>query len=103
MIKYNSGAFGILVLLRLHGSAAFKSLTPALLSTFIYILMWHVTDLETNPIFDHPYPMGALMVAFSFLLTFKASFSYNRVSAGCERTFLVDQMQRTNASHNCLI
>lgn len=29
-------------------------------------------------IFDHPYPIGALIVAFTFLLSFKANFSYNR-------------------------
>jgi len=79
MIKYYGGSFGFKVILRLHGSAVFKSLTPALLSTFIYLILYHTTDLTYNQIMPHPYPIGALMVAFSFLLTFKMSFSYNRV------------------------
>mmetsp|Transcript_19275 Transcript_19275/g.44901 ORF Transcript_19275/g.44901 Transcript_19275/m.44901 type:complete len:94 (+) Transcript_19275:17-298(+) len=83
MIKYQGGAFGFLILLRLHGSAAFKSLTPAVLSTAIFIIIWNTTDLENERLLVHPYPMAALMVAFTFLLTFKASFSYNRYWEAC--------------------
>lgn len=39
-----------------------------------------MTDLEDadDQIFDHPYPMGALIAALTFLLAFRANFSYNR-------------------------
>jgi hypothetical protein len=84
MIKYTSGAYGFRMLFRLHGSAAFKALTPALLSTAVYVAFYHVFpgihEVDENRIFDHPYPLAALISAFSFMLTFKASFSYNRVS-----------------------
>ena len=43
MIKYNSGSFGFGLLFRLHGSAVFKSFFPALISSFIYILLYQVT------------------------------------------------------------
>jgi hypothetical protein len=33
---------------------------------------------EGNEILEHPYPMGALVAAFTFLLAFRANFSYNR-------------------------
>ena len=100
MIKYNDGAYGLKVLLRLHGSAVFKSLTPAVLSSVVYLICFHYTDLKAEadggtPVFDHPYPMGALILAFSFLLTFKMSFSYNRVRS-CRRSAL-----RTNARVLC--
>ena len=83
MIKYVSGAYGFRILLRLHGSAAFKALTPALLSTAVYVAFSCVFPRlheDDTQVFDHPYPLAALISAFSFMLTFKASFSYNRVS-----------------------
>ena len=83
MIKYVAGAYGFRILFRLHGSAAFKSLTPALFSTAVYVAFnFAVPGLfeDSFELFDHPYPLAALISAFSFMLTFKASFSYNRVS-----------------------
>lgn len=80
MITYRSGgAFGCNILFRLHGSAVFKSCTPAILSSIIYVLLFEFTDISPdNKLMDHPYPMGALIAAFSFLLIFRANFSYNR-------------------------
>jgi hypothetical protein len=83
MITYDGGAFGYRLLFRLHGSAVFKSLTPALLSSIIYILLYSFSDLNEDQIFDHPYPMAALVTAFSFLLVFRANFSYNRYWEAC--------------------
>ena len=78
MITYNGGAFGFKILFRLHGSAVAKSITPALLSSAIYILLVKFSNIEEDEIFDHPYPIGALVSAFSFLLVFRANFSYHR-------------------------
>jgi len=54
---------------------------PALLSSIIYLVLYRTLDLEVdgNEIMDHPYPMGALVAAFTFLLSFRANFAYNRV------------------------
>jgi nucleoid-associated protein YgaU len=62
------------------GSAVFKSLTPALVSSIIYLILYYLLELEEegNEILEHPYPMGALVAAFTFLLAFRANFSYNR-------------------------
>ena len=62
------------------GSAVFKSFFPAFLSSLVYVLLFYVTDLEEDDdqIFDHPYPMGALISALTFLLAFRANFAYNR-------------------------
>lgn len=62
------------------GSALFKSLTPAFLSSVIFLILLYTLDLEEDEdqILDHPYPMGALISALTFLLAFRANFSYNR-------------------------
>eukprot|EP00980_Cylindrotheca_fusiformis_P000959 scaffold260_cov115-Cylindrotheca_fusiformis.AAC.4 len=78
MITYAGGAFGFVVLFRLHGSAVFKSFLPAFLSSIVYLLLFQYTDVEEEDIFLHPYPIGALVSAFSFLLVFRANFSYHR-------------------------
>lgn len=102
MIKYTSGAYGIQVssekvivvsqllqvhssgtffqaLLRFHGSAAYKAVIPSFFSVLVFILLDFTTDLNNDPnMVQHPYALGALIVAFTFLLSFKANFSYNR-------------------------
>lgn len=74
------------------GSAVFKSLTPAFLSSVIYLLLYKFTDIEldTDPdsddakeILGHPYTIGAFVSALTFLLTFRLSFSYNRYWEAC--------------------
>jgi len=82
MIKYNSGSYGFSVLLRIHGSAVYKSLLPSLISSAIYIALFETIDLHNNQLFLHPYPMGALISALTFLLAFRANFSYNRYWEG---------------------
>jgi hypothetical protein len=63
MIKYTAGAFGFKILCRLHGSAVFKSIMPALLSSTVYLILYHTAGLQEpgNEVLDHPYPMGALI------------------------------------------
>ena len=58
----------------------FRSVFLAALSTIVYAILLHTTDYETDQgqIYDHPYAMGALISALSFLLAFRANFSYNR-------------------------
>lgn len=80
MIKYNSGIFGFQLLFRFDGSAVFKSVLPAISSSIIYVVLHFIFDDEQYdvPIMFHPYPMGALIAALTFLLSFRANFSYNR-------------------------
>ena len=80
MITYSSsgGVFGLAILFRLHGSAVFKSCTPAVLSSILYVLLFRYTHATESDFLDNPYPMGALVTAFSFLLIFRANFAYNR-------------------------
>lgn len=85
MIKYNSGSFGFSVLLRIHGSAVYKSLLPSLISSVIFIALFETVELQSenqSKLFVHPYPMGALISALTFLLAFRANFAYNRYWEG---------------------
>ncbi|KAL7562995.1 hypothetical protein ACA910_018632 [Epithemia clementina (nom. ined.)] len=82
MIEYDGGSFGIKLLFRLHGSAVFKSLTPAAMSSAIFFAILYTTGMkeeqQEHRILEHPYAIGALIAALSFLLSFRADFSYNR-------------------------
>ncbi|OEU10681.1 hypothetical protein FRACYDRAFT_193275 [Fragilariopsis cylindrus CCMP1102] len=82
MITYVNGSFGIPILGRVHGSALYKSVLPALISTIIYVGMsftrWSAQYPGYIQLFLHPYPMQALVTAFTFLLVFRANYSYNR-------------------------
>lgn len=62
------------------GSAVCKSLTPAILSSGLYLVLLYTTDLtdDDEQILLHPYAMGALIAALTFLLAFRANFAYNR-------------------------
>lgn len=108
MIQYGSGAFGLRILFRVHGqlfyvrrsyssrfsfvlfslmhqffslgSAVYKSFFPCLLTSIIYVALFKYVDLqgEGHELFLHPYPMAAIISALTFLLAFRANFSYNR-------------------------
>ena len=86
MIIYQRQLFGLDLLLRLHGSAAARALVPAITSTVLMIICYYAFDLDLSQskswkVNSDPYPLAALTAAFTFLLAFRATFSYNRVSA----------------------
>jgi hypothetical protein len=101
MIVYESGgiASDLHNLTRLHGSAAYKVIIPAFLSTLVLLLYDYIqayerrNDLlagfasaETDKFGEtkgvdwivHPYAIGAFVSFFSFLLTFRLNFAYGR-------------------------
>jgi len=87
MIRYYNGLFGLWMMFRLHGSAAFRALIPSSISVAILLGIFYGGDVLLMPRNDdwlsHPYAIGAMMVAFTFLLTFKNTFSYNRYWEAC--------------------
>mmetsp|Transcript_16833 Transcript_16833/g.31880 ORF Transcript_16833/g.31880 Transcript_16833/m.31880 type:complete len:680 (+) Transcript_16833:161-2200(+) len=94
MIVYGRGAQIYETLFRIHGSALYKGVLPGLISTSILLILV-LTSSEpsydlSNRWFTHPYPISAMLAAFTFLLTFKCSFSYNRYWEACSSVF---QMQ----------
>jgi len=94
MILYNNSPFGITLLARVHGSAAFRALGPTLFATIVLSLMMFVLNqpqlqsIEQN-IIIHPYGIGCLIAASSFLLIFRANFSYNRYWEACTSVHLM--------------
>lgn len=80
MITYVNSSFGVRILLRFHGSALWKSLLPALISTIIYFGIFYLFPGGENGLgllFLHPYPMQAVVTAFTFLLVFRANYRYD--------------------------
>lgn len=80
MITYDSSKFGLYLLLRLHGSALIKASAPSFLSTAAMLAVHFGTgqDYSNSQPIKHPYVIGCIMVAFTFLLVFRANFSYHR-------------------------
>ena len=79
MIPYSNGSFGLWLLTRVHGSALYKSLLPTVISTVMYFVIAHAarkvgTEEDVFEVFIHPYPMNALVTAFTFLLVFRANY-----------------------------
>lgn len=79
MISYSTALFGFELLFRVHGSALYKSLPPALLSAIIYITLYYAFDKNTrNGSLLAPEPVMILVALLMFLLQFRANFSYSR-------------------------
>jgi len=75
MITVSDGFFGIGLLTRVHGSAAYKAFIPSLISTSLLLTLHFAVQAPSSDIedrwFGHPYPLASIVVAFTFLLTFK--------------------------------
>lgn len=92
MIIYEQGLFGVFNLFRVHGSAAYKVFIPCLISTLLVIVMDKLdpsTDFDEQPTIEHPYGVGAFVAFFSFMLTFRLNFSYQRYWEACTAVHLM--------------
>jgi predicted membrane chloride channel (bestrophin family) len=80
MIIYESGSLGLSKLGRVHGSAVYKVVLPALFSTGIVLVYEYSNFDPTNKTgsVQNPYTIGAYIGFFSFLLTFRLNFAYQR-------------------------
>jgi predicted membrane chloride channel (bestrophin family) len=80
MIIYESGSLGLSKLGRVHGSAVYKVFLPALFSTGILLVYEYSPFDPTNEegLAQNPYTIGAYIGFFSFLLTFRLNFAYQR-------------------------
>ena len=62
-----------------HGSPVFKVILPTTVSTcFLLFISWARTKLDDEGSTGHPYSVGAFMGFFSFLLTFRLNYAYQR-------------------------
>ena len=87
MIVYGHGSKIYQTLFRVHGSALYKGTIPAVFSTTILLILKCFTEEPTHELeyrwFAHPYPIASMVAAFTFLLSFKCSFSYSRYWEAC--------------------
>jgi len=85
MITYESDLFGVNLLARVHGSAVYKNVLPALFSTGILLIIeyTHSRPFREDRIVEHPYGVGAFIGFFSFLLAFRLNFAYQRYWEAC--------------------
>ena len=65
MIVYDTGTVGVVVgLTRFHGSAAYKVVLPALISTVFLYGLYELYDRDMESILRNPYPIGSFVVFF---------------------------------------
>jgi Bestrophin, RFP-TM, chloride channel len=89
MIVYEHGFLGLGTLTRIHGSAAYQVILPAIISTCFLIglhqyRLYYSDELHSSntTVIQNPYAIGALISFFSFLLTFRLNYSYMRYWEG---------------------
>lgn len=94
MIPYDSSLLGFGLILRVHGSALWKAFIPACFSTLLVILYVyttgfdiHETSYKNTGAFVHPYVITAYITFFSFLLTFRLNYAYQRYWEGATAVF----------------
>lgn len=85
MITYNKEAYGLNLLLRLHGSAVYKAFVPGIISVGFYALVNYLYAEygDEQDDMDHPYVIGVLVTSVSFLIIFRANNSYHRYWEAC--------------------
>ena len=91
MITYDKSAFGLNLLLRVHGSAAYRSIVPGLASVVVLLLIRYIRNedgsftglhRDDNEL-QHPYAVGILVSSSTFLIVFRANQGYNRFWESC--------------------
>ena len=109
MIPYEGGLYNFHLLFRVHGSAVYKSVIPALLSTNLYLLVYFfypradeiaISDSDDQYAFDDPYAIAVIIGVFTFLLTFRVNDSYRKF---WEATNSVFSLQSTLINAGTLI
>lgn len=87
MKHYNNSCFGFGSILMVHGSAAYKTVIPALVSVLILLTFsWTGVDNGTRYFFQHPYAIGAMISFIGLMLTFRLNFCYARYWEGATVT-----------------
>jgi predicted membrane chloride channel (bestrophin family) len=90
MIQYHRYAFGLNLLLRVHGSAVYRAMMPGSISVLFLIwirFMWekdsNTEGQSTAREIEHPYAVGVLVASITFLLVFRTQQAYARYWEAC--------------------
>jgi predicted membrane chloride channel (bestrophin family) len=91
MIQYHRYAFGLNLLLRVHGSAVYRAMIPGSISVLFLIwirYMWgqdgqNADGTSAAREIEHPYAVGVLVASITFLLVFRTQQAYARYWEAC--------------------
>mmetsp|Transcript_27198 Transcript_27198/g.75024 ORF Transcript_27198/g.75024 Transcript_27198/m.75024 type:complete len:609 (-) Transcript_27198:81-1907(-) len=86
MIQYTKSAFGLGLLFRIQGSAVYRGCISGLFAMFVFYLVrefWDSQHNSNNDELQHPYAVGILVAALTFLLVFRAQAAYSRYWEAC--------------------
>jgi hypothetical protein len=78
MIIYEKDAYALGLLFRIHGSAVFRALIPALVALGLFLVFRYVWDAPSKTEILHPYACGVLIGGITFLIIFRLTQSYGR-------------------------
>mmetsp|Transcript_6996 Transcript_6996/g.17108 ORF Transcript_6996/g.17108 Transcript_6996/m.17108 type:complete len:670 (+) Transcript_6996:113-2122(+) len=78
MIKYSKGIFGLNLLTRVHGSAIYRAIIPAITASFVFYGIHAGWEKDPKSELLHPYAAGVLIGGITFLLVFRVTQSYGR-------------------------
>lgn len=89
MIHYNYGYFNITCLFQVHGSATYKAISLACLSSAVYLLFISLDGYWDNEVVDynlleHPYPITVICTVLMYVLSSKVNFCYQRYWEACQ-------------------
>ena len=82
MIQYYKGVFGLNLLTRIHGSAVYRGMLPAVISIIVYLVI-ATTEGYDDDATNHPYAVGVLVSSVSFIIIFRANQGYSRYWEAC--------------------
>ena len=104
MITYNRSAFGLNLLLRVHGSAIYRSVIPGLFAVGFFLLfrLYFHKDEDGNDQLGHPYAIGVLLSSTTFLIVFRASQGYSRYWEACSCVYQMMSKWMDSASHTAV-
>ena len=90
MIQYHRSAFGLNLLIRVHGSAVFRGAIMGFMSVVLLIIIrevWSPPDERTADEINHPYAIGVLVATLTFLLVFRVQSAYGRYWEACGNVY----------------
>jgi hypothetical protein len=103
MITYNRSAYGLKLLLRVHGSAIYRSVIPGLFAVGFYLLIrLHFHHNHNGDQLGHPYAIGVLVSSTTFLIVFRASQGYSRYWEATSCIYQMMSKWMDSASHTAV-
>lgn len=106
MIQYDRSAFGLNLLLRIHGSAVFRGTIMGLFAVIFLVVMRETWSPSADPSptdeLRHPYAVGVLVSTLTFLLIFRTQSAYARYWEACTSVYHMMSKWMDASSHTAI-